>query len=71
MFGEEVDCLVVNQRICQNLSGIDLLQQLESVKDFKFGKHPSNKKRKQTSGELNWTKKSIFFELPYWETLKF
>lgn len=30
----------------RELSRIDLLQQLESVKDFNFGKHPSNKKRK-------------------------
>ncbi|CAL5394420.1 unnamed protein product [Camellia sinensis] len=35
-----------------------------------FGKHPTNKKRKRGNSVLNWTKKSIFFELPYWKTIK-
>lgn len=36
------------------------------------GKHPNNKdrKRKRNSEELNWTNKSIFFELDYWSKLK-
>jgi hypothetical protein len=45
----------------RELSGIDLLQQLEAINDINFGKHPNNKKRKRTPEELNWTKKSIFF----------
>ena len=40
------------------------------MKDSNFGKHPSKRKRKRTPEELNWTKKSIFFELPYWKTMK-
>ncbi|XP_042964577.1 uncharacterized protein LOC122298784 [Carya illinoinensis] len=28
------------------------------------------KKRKRTTEELNWTKKSIFFKLPYWSTMR-
>ena len=73
MFGEKGKCLMVRQKIDQKpreLSGSDLLQQLEAVKDNSFGKHPNKRKRKRTPEELNWTKKSIFFELPYWETLK-
>ena len=54
----------------RELSGSDLLQQLEVVKDNSFKKHLNKRKRKCTPEELNWTKKSIFFELPYWETLK-
>ena len=52
---------------CQpkELSGDDILRQLESINDVKFGKGPHNKKRKRTANELNWTKKSIFFQLPY------
>ncbi|XP_026393683.1 uncharacterized protein LOC113288780 [Papaver somniferum] len=38
----------------------------------RFGKHPSysTKKRKRSKEELSWTKKSIFYELPYWKHLK-
>ena len=53
------------------LSGDDILLQLENLNDVKFGKHPSRKKkRKRSPNELNWTKKSIFFYLPYWHRLK-
>ena len=52
------------------LSGDDILLQLEILNDVKFGKHPSSKKRKRSPNELNWTKKSIFFNLPYWHRLK-
>ncbi|XP_012837883.1 PREDICTED: uncharacterized protein LOC105958419 [Erythranthe guttata] len=45
------------------------LNNLEQVFD-KLGKHPSKKKRKRSHEEGNWVKKSIFFELPYWHTLK-
>ena len=51
------------------LSGDDVLAQLALIKPVEFGKDPSNRKRKRTNIELNWTKRSIFFELPYWKTL--
>ncbi|XP_039138806.1 uncharacterized protein LOC120276140 [Dioscorea cayenensis subsp. rotundata] len=54
----------------RKLSGTDLLEQLAAIKDTNFGKHPNNKKRKRSPEELNWTKRSILFELPYWKTLK-
>lgn len=54
----------------KDLSGDDVLSQLELVEVRKFGKNPNNKKRKRTQIELNWSKRSIFFELPYWRTLK-
>ncbi|XP_042950146.1 uncharacterized protein LOC122282038 [Carya illinoinensis] len=49
------------------LSGSDIVSQLHMVGDVQFGK--SRRKRKRTSEELNWTKISIFFKLPYWSTL--
>ncbi|KAK3219394.1 hypothetical protein Dsin_013364 [Dipteronia sinensis] len=54
------------------LSGEDILKQLACLRLVKFGKHPNNvdNKRKRTKEELNWTKKSIFFELEYWSQLK-
>ncbi|XP_028053047.1 uncharacterized protein LOC114257487 [Camellia sinensis] len=52
------------------LSGEQILEQLDSGTFKPFGKHPTNKKRKRENPVLNWTKKSIFFELPYWKTLK-
>lgn len=56
----------------RQFSGDDVLNQLNFVKKVKPGKNPNNKdrKRKRTPEELNWTKKSIFFELPYWSKLK-
>ncbi|XP_042972958.1 uncharacterized protein LOC122304759 [Carya illinoinensis] len=50
------------------LEGIDLLRQLQMLGEVSFGK--SLRKRKRTSEELNWTKHSIFFKLPYWSTLR-
>ncbi|KAH7862248.1 hypothetical protein Vadar_002030 [Vaccinium darrowii] len=52
------------------LSGEDILRQLIHVSNVIFGKAPNKRKRKRREQELNWTKKSIFFELPYWRTLK-
>ena len=39
---------------------------------MKPDKHPNNvdRKRKRAIRELNWTKRSIFFELEYWSKLK-
>ncbi|XP_018846609.2 uncharacterized protein LOC109010287 [Juglans regia] len=49
-------------------SGEDILIQLQDIPDANFGK--GIKKRKRTIDEFNWTKKSIFFQLPYWSTIK-
>ncbi|WVZ58442.1 hypothetical protein U9M48_008718 [Paspalum notatum var. saurae] len=52
------------------LSGAQVLQQYESFEQVQFGK--MSNKRKQREEETrwhNWRKKSIFFELPYWENL--
>lgn len=45
------------------LSGDEILKQLECVEHVQFGKSPkcSSWKRKHSSGDLNWTKKSIYF----------
>ena len=47
------------------LSGDQLLQQLINVPEVQFGNDEATRKRKRMKIELNWTKKSIFFELPY------
>lgn len=54
----------------KQFSGDDLVQQFALVQDRDPGKHPNNKKRKRTPEELNWTRKPILFELPYWPKLK-
>lgn len=54
----------------KELSDDDLCKQLSYVNDVIFEKGPNTKKRKPYEYELNWMKKSIFFELPYWRTLK-
>ena len=52
------------------LSGDQVLEQLSFVEQSVFGKaHHQLKKRKRVATHLNWKKKSIFFELPYWKTL--
>ncbi|XP_059636458.1 uncharacterized protein LOC132278633 [Cornus florida] len=53
----------------KQLIGDDILEQLNLIPEVRFGKGPNNKKRTRGKEELNWTKKSIFFELPYWRTL--
>ncbi|MBV8802557.1 MAG: DUF4218 domain-containing protein [Gammaproteobacteria bacterium] len=52
------------------MTGDDILSQLAKLPEMKFGKSLAKKKRKRGHEELNWTKKSIFFELPYWKELK-
>ncbi|XP_022894137.1 uncharacterized protein LOC111408629 [Olea europaea var. sylvestris] len=56
----------------RNFIEVEMLQQLDRVREEKPRKHPDNvdRKRKHDSCELNWTKKSIFFELAYWFELK-
>ncbi|XP_028061843.1 uncharacterized protein LOC114265279 [Camellia sinensis] len=47
-----------------------VMAQLDQLREVKFGKDPTNKKRPRESEELNWTKKSIMWELTYWNKLK-
>ncbi|KAL6214304.1 hypothetical protein ACLB2K_013740 [Fragaria x ananassa] len=56
----------------KNLSSEDILRQVNTLRPSKPGKHKDNPdlKRKRMESELNWTKKSIFFELEYWSKLK-
>ncbi|KAL3644293.1 hypothetical protein CASFOL_012225 [Castilleja foliolosa] len=54
----------------KSLTGDDVLLQLNRLQTRVSGKHDSNKKRKRGAEELNWTKRSILFELPYWSKLK-
>ncbi|XP_075104365.1 uncharacterized protein LOC142178536 [Nicotiana tabacum] len=54
----------------KELSGDDVLQQLDFLSTNRPGKHPNNKKRKRLPEELNWVRRSILFELPYWKSLK-
>ena len=50
------------------LTGIQVLEQLESIQHAPFGR--SNKrKRSETNNWHNWRKKSVFFQLPYWKHL--
>ncbi|RVW97993.1 hypothetical protein CK203_028978 [Vitis vinifera] len=58
----------------KQLSGEDILHQLDGMEHITLGKTSKNKmsaKRKREHVELehNWKKKSIFFQLPYWKTL--
>lgn len=53
----------------RELTGEDVLMQLGRLEDLTPGKH-GNRKRKRKPEELNWTKFSIFFNLPYWSKLK-
>jgi hypothetical protein len=52
------------------LSRDQLLHQLKNLTNVQFGKDKKGKSRKCKENELNWTKKSILFNLPYWSTLK-
>ncbi|KAF5443124.1 hypothetical protein F2P56_035712 [Juglans regia] len=58
-----------NQRMPPRiLEGADVVAQLQMIGNVQFGK--SGRKRKRTAEELNWTKYSILFKLPYWATLR-
>ncbi|KAL3849603.1 hypothetical protein ACJIZ3_011485 [Penstemon smallii] len=67
----------------KRLSGLEILEQLSAIEHEKFGKllkstkkKGEGKKRKRgeigksVENKLKWKKHSIFFELPYWKTLK-
>ncbi|XP_070056200.1 uncharacterized protein [Nicotiana tomentosiformis] len=49
------------------LSGDEILNQLDSLEDIKFGKTQKRKRHEKSKGIHNWRKKSIFFKLPYWK----
>ncbi|XP_020080540.1 uncharacterized protein LOC109704191 isoform X2 [Ananas comosus] len=56
------------------LSGHDLLEQVKDI-NIVFGKHNKNTKSKKSGRanvmqpSYNWKKRSIFFDLPYWDSL--
>ncbi|XP_028095397.1 uncharacterized protein LOC114295370 [Camellia sinensis] len=53
------------------LSGEEVLGQLGHIDPSLFGKiDQRGKKQKRSPQYLNWTRRSIFFDLPYWKTLK-
>ncbi|XP_028062626.1 uncharacterized protein LOC114265957 [Camellia sinensis] len=53
------------------LSGDQVLEQIDSGTYKPYGKHPQNRKRQRNEHQnLNWSKRSIMFDLPYWKTLK-
>ncbi|KAL3370741.1 hypothetical protein AABB24_007665, partial [Solanum stoloniferum] len=54
----------------KELSGDDVLHQLDLLSTDRVGKHSNNKKKKRRPEELNWVRRSILFELPYWKSLK-
>jgi len=61
----------VEDRIApKELSGEEIVEQLEHVRANNFGKGRGKNKRKRAVPELNWTKRSIFFDLPYWSSCK-
>ena len=51
----------------RRFSSVDIMDQLRRVRATIPGKHPNygGVKRKRGNDELNWRKKSIFYELPY------
>ncbi|KAL5581544.1 hypothetical protein UlMin_013986 [Ulmus minor] len=56
----------------RRFSMTDILEQLRHVKIGIPGKHPNygGVKWKRGDDELNWRKKSIFYELPYWADIE-
>ncbi|XP_062118652.1 uncharacterized protein LOC133832303 [Humulus lupulus] len=55
----------------RTFTGDDILKQLDEIPIHTPGKAPSNSSRKRKRGEkkLNWCKRSVLFELPYWSKL--
>ncbi|XP_042415329.1 uncharacterized protein LOC122004519 [Zingiber officinale] len=55
----------------RRLNGYEILAQLNALPQVTFSKDPTlSKKRQRSLDEINWVKKSIFFELKYWPDLK-
>ena len=53
----------------KQLSGVEVLNQTSGFDGFKFGKHMKKRKQVEINQGNNWLKRSIFFKLPYWNTL--
>lgn len=55
-----------------SFSRLDVFHQLEAMNFPPLGKTINilQWKRKRAYNDLNWVKKSIFFELPYWSSLR-
>ena len=53
-------------------SGEEILREFDTVRTVKPGKNPNNSDRKRARNNIfrNWIKRSIFFDLDYWSTLK-
>ncbi|KAM3360911.1 hypothetical protein P3S68_015765 [Capsicum galapagoense] len=49
----------------KELSGDNVLQQLDLLNTYRLGKYSNNKRKKRIPEELNWVRKNILFELPY------
>jgi hypothetical protein len=49
---------------------VELMEQLERVKDVRPGKHPNTKKRKRDEEGQCWKRRSCLWDLPYWSSLK-
>ena len=58
---------IENRPAPKELTGDEALQQLEGVGNITLGK--GQKRKRDRLATHNWTKRSIFFELPYWKTL--
>ncbi|KAL4273495.1 hypothetical protein GQ457_13G017720 [Hibiscus cannabinus] len=54
----------------KQLHGDDVIEQYKQFSQVTFGKSSRKRKRDEIPLLGNWKKKSIFFELPYWRTLK-
>ncbi|KAL5579308.1 hypothetical protein UlMin_011750 [Ulmus minor] len=68
----QFDSRTERKRPPRRFSTTDILEQLRRVKTGIPGKHPNygGVKRKRGDDELNWRKKSIFYELPYWADIE-
>ena len=51
----------------KELSGDDVLKNIGDRENITFGKCGGKRKRMKPKLVYNWEKKSIFFELPYWQ----
>lgn len=63
------DGTIEGRKAPKPLSGSKILNELEGTKHI-FGKQSQRMRSRHTDDDkmpFNWKKKSIFFELPYWE----
>ena len=51
----------------KELSGVEIFEQLEVIENIQFEKILDTHKQRCPKAELNWMKRSIFFELSYWK----